>query len=156
MTEEHGVIGNWLTWPRYTWSHNISHPSCVGSLMHFFNKRLHGGRTFSIPVSLCEEKLCGWRSHVALRHIQAITSKSPGWGWALHDGCSFPSSCECRETSCTSYLRFMCHCICDCYRQKPHWCHERGAKSPLPLPRWMPGVILWSHCCDFQILTLDG
>lgn len=92
MTEEHGVIGNWLTWPCYTWSHNISHSSCILEFDAFFNKWLHSSRTIHTGDSLWR-KLCGWG-----QQIQAITSKGQGRGdlcmtdvafWPAPPGLSF-------------------------------------------------------------------
>lgn len=143
MTEERGLIGNWLTWPRYTWSHNISHPSCIRSLMHFSIRSSKEAEPFHSGVSPWKE-LRGW-SHVASQD-PTHHFKETGWGWSLHDGCSFPS-CECLGSSCTSYLSFMCRCPATDTNTKTHWCQESRTISAPSFPRWMPGFILWSTDC---------
>lgn len=104
-------------------------------------------------------KLCGWR-HVASTDPSHYF-KETGWGWSLHDGCG-SSSCECRGTSCTSYLSFMSHCPEPTTNK-----NGTGGKIISLFSRWMPGVIFRSYLLrlliaalcklgDFQILTLDG
>lgn len=159
MTEERGLIGNWLTWPRYTWSHNISHPSRVGEFDAFFNKRLHGSRTSCFsplpPYWGLSLSPCGWKI-VWMKPCCLTTSKPSlqrgrvGMIFAWRMQLSY-CSCECRRTSGTSTSRVSCAAVLqlpqtDRRKRKetaPHTLVSiKQEQDPLLLlPRWIPGVI---------------
>lgn len=95
MTQERGLIVNWLTWPRYTWSITFHVPHALRGLMHFSISSSTAAEPSRAGVSL-RRKLCGW-SHVSLTH-PSHHFKETARGWSLHGGCIFPTG-GCRGAS---------------------------------------------------------
>lgn len=159
MTEERGLIGNWLTWPRYTWSHNISHPSRVGEFDAFFNKHLHGSRTssfFFCPHTGFSLAFCGWK--IVWMKPCCLTRSKPSlqrgrvgmiFAWRMQLSQLWVLENELH----LHILSFMCRCPATASKpttekeRKPHhthWCQEsrsRISSSSFFFPTWTPGVI---------------
>lgn len=136
MTEVRGLIGNWLTWRRYTWSHNVSHPSCVGELGAFFTnhqqQKKKKKKMCFILVPLCREKLCGW-SHVASNTSKPALQRESGMGMIFAWRMQLSASCECRGASCTSVSDFPWAVApasaTNTQKKTTHWCRGSGERS---------------------------
>ena len=102
MTEEHGLIGNWLTWQCYTWSHNISHPSCIGSLMHFSISGCTAAEPFHTGVSV--DKVM-WIKPCCLTRSKPWLQRARVEDDLCMTDADFQASCT------SSYLCYMCCCI---------------------------------------------
>lgn len=96
ITEEHGLIGNGLTWPCYTCFQNTSHPSYTQGGWCIFQQTPGG----SLWRKWCVDEFA--------HQILAITSK-----WQGGDDLSMTDEAllavTAGETSCTTHLSFMCH-----------------------------------------------
>ena len=135
MTEVCGLIGNWLTWPCYTWSHNVSHPSCVEELGTFFNnEQQQKKKKRFILVPLCGGS-CVDEAMLPPTHPSQHFKEWAGWGWSLHDGCSFPPAASAGERAAPPYLTFHEPSPLQGLRKHSHikktshWCRGSGERS---------------------------
>lgn len=139
MTEECGLIGNWLTWPRYTWSHNISHPS------HMQRQRSRSFSYFCFSV----EKIV-WMKPCCLTRSTATLKRQGGEDLCMTDAAS-PTVHAWERPAARKFHKFR-KCRCPATVSNKTILVSRQQSDVVPLPGWCrfvtcPDWVCWMQCC---------